>query len=86
MQVKSIIFLLLFCYAVPVFAQIDRADELYRNALLLKKDGKCNEAIGLLKSAIELKPSFPEALYELGWCYKEKQQFKFVHPVLAKAT
>lgn len=85
MQVKPIIFLLLFCSAVPAFAQIDRADELYRNALMLKKDNKCNEAIGLLKNVIELKPSFPEALYELGWCYNEIQQFKLAMPILAKA-
>ncbi|MEQ1798704.1 MAG: tetratricopeptide repeat protein [Lacibacter sp.] len=84
MQVKLIIFLLLFCYAVPVFAQTDRADELYRKALLLKKDNKCNEAIDLLKNAIELKPSFAEAMYELSWCYNETQQYKLALPVLAK--
>lgn len=85
MQVKLIIFLLVFCSAVPVFAQTDRADELYRKALLLKKENKCNEAVGLLKNAIELKPSFPEAFYELGWCYNEMQQYKLALPVLAKA-
>ncbi len=83
MQVKLIIFLLVFCYTVPVFAQTDRADELYRKALLLKKDNKCNEAIGLLKNAIELKPAFTEAMYELGWCYNETQQYKLALPVLA---
>lgn len=84
MQVKPIIFLLLFCSAVPVFAQTDRADELYRKALLLKKENKCNEAVALLKNAIELKPSFAEALYELGWCYNEMQQYQLALPVLAK--
>ena len=84
MQAKLIIFLLVFCYTVPVFAQTDRADELYRKALLLKKDNKCNEAIDLLKNAIDLKPSFAEAMYELGWCYNETQQSKLTLPVLAK--
>lgn len=84
MQVKLIIFFLVFCYTVPVSAQTDRADELYRKALLLKKDNKCNEAIDLLKNAIELNPSFAEAMYELGWCYNETQQYKLALPVLAK--
>lgn len=84
MQAKLIIFLLVFCYTVPGFAQTDGADELYRKALLLKKDNKCNEAIGLLRNAIELNPSFAEAMYELGWCYNETQQYKLALPVLAK--
>jgi len=84
MQVKLIILLLLFCYTVPVFAQTEGAEELYRKALMLKKESKCSEAVELLKKAIELKPAFPEALYELGWCYNEMQQYKPALAVLAK--
>ena len=79
------IFFLSAVNSVTVFAQADKADEYLQAARKLRKEGKCAEALPLLKKAIEVKPTLAAAHYELGWCHNEMQQYKEALPVLEKA-
>lgn len=82
---KLFILIFLLHLSVTGFSQTDKATELFNKALLLKKERNCTQAVELLKNAIELKPSFAEAFYELGWCYNELKQFNLSIPALTKA-
>lgn len=82
---KIILYFFFLLISISGFAQTDKADELYKNAMQLKTEGKCNDAVELLKKSVELKPNFTTALYELGWCYNELQLYKEALVVLQKA-
>ncbi len=85
MQVKYILFLLLFFSTLTSAAQTDEAGELLKSAVRLKKEGKCSNAVELLKKAIAVKPGYGAALYELGWCYNELQRYEEALTVLQQA-
>ncbi|HEX4957411.1 MAG TPA: tetratricopeptide repeat protein [Lacibacter sp.] len=81
-QVLSIVFFL--AVSVQVLAQAD-VQELYNQALALKKERKCTEAIPVLLKVTELRPNYAKALADLGWCYNETKQFDKAIPQLQKA-
>lgn len=84
MRIRIIYFILCVLTSALAKAQGEDPDELFRKASVLKKESKCAEAIPLLKKAIALKPFFPEAFYEMGWCYNELHQYAEALPVLQK--
>lgn len=67
------------------YGQVEGPEELYQKALNFKKDRKCNEAVAVLIKAIDLQPIFPDALYELGWCYNELKEYQKALSILEKA-
>lgn len=82
---KIYILIFLLHLSVAGFSQADKADEFYNKALLFKKERNCTQAVEMLKKAIEVRPAFTNALYEIGWCYNELKQFNLSIPVLTKA-
>jgi len=82
---KIILYFFFLLITISSFAQTDKADDLYRNAMQLKTEGKCSDAVEVLKKSVDLKPDFTAALYELGWCYNELQLYKEALVVLQKA-
>lgn len=84
MRIRIIYLILCVLSSALAKAQGEDADELFRKASVLKKESKCTEAIPLLKKAVALKPFFPEAFYEMGWCYNELHQYSEALPVLQK--
>ena len=82
---KIILYFFFLLITVNGFAQTDKADELYRNAMQLKTEGNCNDAVEFFKKSILLKPDFTAALYELGWCYNELHLYNEALFVLQKA-
>jgi tetratricopeptide (TPR) repeat protein len=81
---KLYILIFLLHLSVAGFSQTDRADEFYNKALQFKKERNCTQAVEMLKKAIEIRPSFTDALYELGWCYNELKQYNLSIPVLTR--
>lgn len=71
---------------IAASAQADKAEENYQAGRQLRRDGKCTEAIPLFKKAIEQKPTFAAAHYELGWCYNELGQYNIALPILQQAV
>jgi predicted Zn-dependent protease len=63
----------------------DRLPALYGNALLLRRQGKLDEAVAGFKQAIVLRPDLPVLLMELGETYFEMGQFDRAASVLQSA-
>ncbi len=63
----------------------DRLPALYGNALLLRRQGKLDEAAGAFKQAIALRPDLPVLLVELGVAYFEMGQIERAASVLQSA-
>ena len=78
---KQIILLFVFAFfLLPAFTQSTKtAADLYEEGLKLKEDGECKEAIELYKTAVAQKPGYTDALYEMGWCYNELEDYKNVN-------
>lgn len=51
------------------------AREWFDNGTALKKNKQYDEAINAFKKAIALQPTYGEALFQLGWCYNEKEKY-----------
>jgi tetratricopeptide (TPR) repeat protein len=77
-----ILFLLFF---IQAHSQ-EGPESLYKKALAFKSERKCDEALAALKKAVEQKPDYAEAWYEMGWCYNETQQFSLAQDVLQKSN
>jgi tetratricopeptide (TPR) repeat protein len=80
--ILPILFLLLFTQA----SAQESPEILYKKALAFKSERKCDEALVVLKKAVGQKPDYAEALYEMGWCYNETQQFGLAEDVLRKSN
>jgi tetratricopeptide (TPR) repeat protein len=65
----------IICMAVagPVAAQ--DATALYDEGVKLKKAGKSAEAIKKFEQAVELKPDYTAATYEMGWCLNDVKKY-----------
>jgi tetratricopeptide (TPR) repeat protein len=74
--------LLLCCISFSAIAQ--DATTLYQAGVLLKDQKKITEAVEKFKQAIELKPGYTDALYELGWCSNDLKDYKGAIDVLRK--
>jgi tetratricopeptide (TPR) repeat protein len=61
------------------------AFDYYNRGLQLKDEKNCTAAIAAFKKAIELKPGYTEALYEMGWCCNDTQKFAEALAALTKA-
>jgi tetratricopeptide (TPR) repeat protein len=61
------------------------AFDYYNIGLQLKDEKNCTAAIAAFKKAIELKPGYTEALYEMGWCCNDTQKFAEALAALTKA-
>jgi tetratricopeptide (TPR) repeat protein len=77
-----ILFLLSF---IQAYAQ-ESPETLYKKALAFKSERKCDEALAVLTKAVELKPDYAEAWYEIGWCYNETHQFNLAQDALQKSN
>jgi tetratricopeptide (TPR) repeat protein len=71
---KTLFISLLLCIQLlPVIAQ--DAVSLYNEGLKLKEEKKSSAAMDRFEKALQLKPGYTEALYELGWCQNENLQY-----------
>jgi tetratricopeptide (TPR) repeat protein len=80
---KLFSYLLLSCFlSFPAIAQ--DAASLYQEGVQLKDAKKIPEAVEKFKQAIELKPGYNDALYELGWCRNDMKDYNGAIEVLRK--
>jgi tetratricopeptide (TPR) repeat protein len=77
------ILLLLFFFAGTAMAQ--DAESLYNEGIGLKAEKKTKEALDVFKKAIKIKPDYPAAIYETGWCYNELKDYPGAVTALRKA-
>ena len=87
-MIKKVIISLLFLFtAGRLFSQDPLLEQWYQQALSLKQQQNCREAVVLFEKILNQNPSFKETIYELGWCYNELQQFgKALEVFRRKAT
>ena len=64
---------LLLTINICVFAQT--AESLYDEGVKLKNDNQSGQALLKFKRAIELKPGYTEAQYEMGWCQNDTKDY-----------
>lgn len=79
--------ILIICYClllIPAFSQ--DANQVYKEGLELKKNKQTALAIEKFLKAVELKPNFYEAAYELGWCYNDTKSYSQALIYLKKAS
>lgn len=81
MKKSSLPAILLLFISFSALAQ-STAKDWYDKGIDLKKDSKYEEAITAFKKAVSLKNDYNEALYQLGWCYNEKEMYKEALEVL----
>lgn len=60
------------------------ATSLYNEGIKLKEGGKSSAAIDKFKKAVQLKPGFTEALYEIGWCQNDLKDYSGAIETLRK--
>lgn len=70
---RSLLFLALLTVSVNVFAQ--SAVSFYNQGVEFKKSKKFQEAANAFQKAVQLDPSYNDAMYELGWCYNEFKKY-----------
>ncbi len=75
MKIKFIVAFLLAVGVAAVPAQSQTAEGLYNEGVKLKGDKKIKEAEAKFQSAIQLRPAYKEALYELGWCQNDQKNY-----------
>ena len=80
--ILTIITLILFQLAIAA----QTAETLYEEGVKLKKEQKVTEALAKFKEAIKLKPDYPGALYESGWCYNDLKEYNNALANLDKAA
>ena len=56
-----------------VFSQ--DAASLYREGVKLKEQNKVSLALEKFKQAVALKPDYPDAYYEMGWCQNDLTKY-----------
>jgi tetratricopeptide (TPR) repeat protein len=72
---SRLVALLVFMALIVQPAAAQDAVILYNEGLQLKADKKYPEAKEKFLSALQLKPGYPEALFELGWCENETREY-----------
>lgn len=70
---RSFLFATLLLLSANVFSQ--SAVSLYNEGVEFKKNKKFQEAATAFQKAVQLDPSYHEAMYELGWCYNEFKKY-----------
>ena len=65
---RKLFFLLPLFIGLCTIAEAQDARALYEEGVKLKDQKKTAAAAEKFKQAIELRPGYTEALYELGWC------------------
>ncbi len=70
---KKIIFIGILLISSSLSAQ--DATSLYNEGMKLKDERKSREAMELFKKALLLKPDYPQAQYELGWCQNDLKDY-----------
>lgn len=69
-----LIFVISFCFSFfSLFAQ--DAETLYTEGVQLKKEKKSSAAAAKFTEALQLKPGYTEARYELGWCQNDMKNY-----------
>ncbi|NOT52644.1 MAG: tetratricopeptide repeat protein [Chitinophagaceae bacterium] len=72
---KRSIFLLVVAFCISFTSTAQSAIGLYQEGITLKDEKKISEAANKFKKAIQLKPGYADALYELGWCYNDMKDY-----------
>jgi tetratricopeptide (TPR) repeat protein len=75
---------MLFAFVAFSIAQ-STATEWYDKGKSQKDDKQYSTAIISFKKALELQPVYPEASYQLGWCYNELEKYNEAVAVLSRA-
>jgi tetratricopeptide (TPR) repeat protein len=74
--IKKALILIVFVLATGrLLSQDNQLEQWYQQALLLKQQQNCREAIPLLEKILQVNPAFKETVYELGWCFNEMKQY-----------
>jgi tetratricopeptide (TPR) repeat protein len=71
--------------SISTHAPAQEAVDFYKQGLVLKTEKKYREAIESFTKAASLKTAYGEALFELGWCYNEIQDYGMAIDHLIKA-
>lgn len=66
------VLLLLF---ISIAAVAQDAQALYEEGVKLKNGRKTREALDKFKQAVQLRPGYTDALYEMGWCLNDVQDY-----------
>ena len=61
------------------------AEALYNEGVQLKDAKKSAEALAKFRKAVELKPGYTAALYEMGWCQNDTKDYTGALSSLRKA-
>ncbi|HMI78571.1 MAG TPA: tetratricopeptide repeat protein [Ferruginibacter sp.] len=79
-------FIKIFCLLVftASFANAQDATSLYNEGVKLKGEKNPSAAIEKFKKAVELRPGYTEALYEIGWCQNDLKQYSAAVETLRK--
>lgn len=75
---------MLFAFVAFSIAQ-STATEWYDKGKSQKDEEQYSSAIVSFKKALELQPVYPEASYQLGWCYNELEKYNEAVSVLSRA-
>jgi len=67
--------LAIFTFIIPVVSFSQTAEDLYDEGRQLKDEKKSAEAIKKFQAALDLKPGYTEARYEMGWCLNDTKDY-----------
>src|SRR5204863_857840 len=67
--------LAIFTFIIPVISFSQTAEDLYDEGRQLKDEKKSAEAIKKFQAALDLKPGYTEARYEMGWCLNDTKDY-----------
>jgi len=82
MRFIKILTLFLF---ISSFVNAQTAETLYNEGVQLRTDKKTREALEKFKKAVQLKPDYAAANYEIGWCSNDVKDYSGAMTALRKA-
>jgi len=82
---KSTLHLVLAFVLFSTYSFAQTAEEFYNEGVKLKEEKKSAEAIKKFQSALDLKPNYYAASYEMGWCMNDTKDYTGALSTLRKA-
>lgn len=82
---KLIAMIMIIGFSLCLYAE-EKPEEYFKKGLVFANEGKYDEAIALLKKAIELKPKYAESHLHLGVLYANKKQYDEAIKEIEKAV